>query len=267
MSQLQLELGEKIRNFRKRAGLSQLDLEVLTNVSPGTISRIENGQVNPTKETLVKIAQALELGRVAVGELFGIEISDSLEPILTVNYQVFKSLELDQVLQASVDQIVKELNLFSCFITLVEGDRLYAYTATNHWPAKLTKKILKRDIKGLSVSLKSDDYNLMARAVIENKPIHSNELHRFLYPAINKNLALLLERIIPVKSCIAFPIVFEEKVIGAIMFGKSTEEDYSKEMRSIIEFCKHIGLAINNAKQYAKLKEELAVLKASLGSK
>lgn len=56
-----LTLGEKIRNFRKRAGMSQLELEAAIQTSPGVISRIEAGKVNPTKETLLEISSVLRL--------------------------------------------------------------------------------------------------------------------------------------------------------------------------------------------------------------
>lgn len=57
----QLALGEKIRNFRKRAGLSQLELETEIDASQGSISRIESSKVTPTKETIFDIARALKL--------------------------------------------------------------------------------------------------------------------------------------------------------------------------------------------------------------
>ena len=48
-------IGMEIRSFRKRAGISQMELEIAIGASGGMISRIENGTVNPTKETLLKI--------------------------------------------------------------------------------------------------------------------------------------------------------------------------------------------------------------------
>lgn len=61
-----LTLGEKIRNYRKRAGYSQLQLETEIDAANGSISRIEGGRVNPTKETVLKIGKALG---VSTGEL------------------------------------------------------------------------------------------------------------------------------------------------------------------------------------------------------
>lgn len=67
-------LGQRIRSFRKRAGLSQMNLEIELDASPGSLSRIENGEVNPTKETLLKIVRILNLSdserRYLYGDLF-----------------------------------------------------------------------------------------------------------------------------------------------------------------------------------------------------
>jgi transcriptional regulator with XRE-family HTH domain len=57
----QITLGSKIKYFRKRAKMSQLQLENEIGAAAGSISRIENGEVNPTKETLKKIHKKLKL--------------------------------------------------------------------------------------------------------------------------------------------------------------------------------------------------------------
>lgn len=54
-------LGQKIKFFRKRAKVSQFELEGKIGASAGSLSRIESGEVNPTKETLEKIKKALNL--------------------------------------------------------------------------------------------------------------------------------------------------------------------------------------------------------------
>ncbi len=52
-------LGKKLKFFRTRKAMSQTDLEVSTDLSFGSISRIESGKTEPTKETIFKIADAL----------------------------------------------------------------------------------------------------------------------------------------------------------------------------------------------------------------
>src|SRR3990170_8386705 len=68
----QKELGKKIRYFRERARLSQFDLEMELDASPGSISRIENGRVNPTKETILKISEVLKLKQNEKADLLNV---------------------------------------------------------------------------------------------------------------------------------------------------------------------------------------------------
>ena len=56
-----MKYGEKVKKYRKVHKLSQLHLELEAGLSNGVISRIENSVINPSKETLFKIAIALEL--------------------------------------------------------------------------------------------------------------------------------------------------------------------------------------------------------------
>ena len=65
------KLGDKIRYFRKRAGLTQGGLELKINLAPGSISRIENNKINPTKETILDIAKALKLNSLELNYLIG----------------------------------------------------------------------------------------------------------------------------------------------------------------------------------------------------
>lgn len=64
--------GTRIKKFRELKKLSQFELEAKAKLAFGSISRIENGNVNPTKESLFKIAYALQLTKQEVIELFGI---------------------------------------------------------------------------------------------------------------------------------------------------------------------------------------------------
>lgn len=57
----ELTLGRKLYAFREDRKFSQSRLEVEAELSFGTISRIENGLINPTKETLYKVSNALNL--------------------------------------------------------------------------------------------------------------------------------------------------------------------------------------------------------------
>lgn len=66
-----IRIGKRLRYFRERAGISQLELETEINSSSGVISRIEKGKTNPTKETLNRIIKALDLSPIEVNYLVG----------------------------------------------------------------------------------------------------------------------------------------------------------------------------------------------------
>lgn len=53
------EIGAKIKKYRRMRGMTQQELELGISAAFGSISRIESGKTNPTKETLVKIAEVL----------------------------------------------------------------------------------------------------------------------------------------------------------------------------------------------------------------
>lgn len=55
------KLGQAIRQARIKKKLTLLELEVLTGISEGGISKIENGKKNFAITTLIKLAKGLEI--------------------------------------------------------------------------------------------------------------------------------------------------------------------------------------------------------------
>jgi transcriptional regulator with XRE-family HTH domain len=64
---LDRHLGQRVREFRQRNRLTIADIAHLAELSPGMLSKIENGQATASLDSLVRIANALG---VAVGALF-----------------------------------------------------------------------------------------------------------------------------------------------------------------------------------------------------
>jgi HTH-type transcriptional regulator, competence development regulator len=51
--------GKRLRQLRKKKGISQLDLEIQSGINRTEISRIENGLKNIEFMTMVRLAEAL----------------------------------------------------------------------------------------------------------------------------------------------------------------------------------------------------------------
>jgi transcriptional regulator with XRE-family HTH domain len=72
-SEIQVDFDKRLRKLRLRKRWSQLKLETMVGMSPGTVSRIENKKTNPSKETLLRVAQVMELSLQECIYLFGID--------------------------------------------------------------------------------------------------------------------------------------------------------------------------------------------------
>lgn len=78
------EIGERMRNARKRAGLTQAEVAEKMNLSINYVSDLENGKKNMSLITIASLCQCYQLS--ADYFLFGIEKSEkelTLEEILT----------------------------------------------------------------------------------------------------------------------------------------------------------------------------------------
>ena len=64
-------IGRRLRYFREQRRVSQMDVELAIDAAFGSISRMESGKVNPTKETVEKIAKFLKLTDAELDYIIG----------------------------------------------------------------------------------------------------------------------------------------------------------------------------------------------------
>jgi transcriptional regulator with XRE-family HTH domain len=255
-------IGNLIKFYRKRSNFSQLDLELKIECSQGSVSRIENGEVNPTKETLIRIVEALGLKGYEAAELFGIE-TDSFINIIKISQELNDSLDLDSILQKSVDTICYELKFAGAALILVDGDKAWAQTITHSYLAQLCLKVLDSPFKSRYFSLVEPTYrkNLMVRTILDKQNYISHKMSDFAYPSVSMKIANLLEKISTFKSGIAMPIIYNNQAIGSILFVKDYKDDFHNEISVLMAFTNHIATAIHNAQKYQELQNEIEKLK------
>ncbi len=58
---VQREIGRRVRSARERAGLTQEDAAAAARIDYKRWQRLEQGTVNPTIRTLIRVAAALEI--------------------------------------------------------------------------------------------------------------------------------------------------------------------------------------------------------------
>ena len=255
-----LKLGEKLRNYRKRAGISQLELEIKIDSSTVTISRIENGEVNPTKETLLKIVDALDIKYYEASDIFNLDTNE-LSRLVKIAQKLNTTLNLNEVLQNSVNELVFELGLLGSIIFLVEGDTVYAKTITQTGYTRFITDILKVPFSSLKGSITKDRDNYIVRTIVEKKPFYSLDVYNFAIGAVNKIIAGMIQKFTNHKCAISLPIIFKGESIGTILFSKDYVDNFKSEYAILESYTNIIGNAIFNAKQFESLKLEISRLK------
>ncbi len=121
---MQTELGTKIKHFRKRNRLSQFDLEINIGASPGSLSRIENGEINPTKETLFKLAKELSLSTYEKEYLFGVTDQPATEEeVKAVLAEVSPFLNTRGVLAYVTDERGRIWGVSETFLKLLKVEK------------------------------------------------------------------------------------------------------------------------------------------------
>lgn len=90
MSTIALQVGQRIRNYRIQAGLSQEKLAELASCHPTYIGQLERGEKNATLESIERIALALNVPLSRLFENLS-EIDDGIRNIPLECYELLLS--------------------------------------------------------------------------------------------------------------------------------------------------------------------------------
>jgi len=244
--------GEKTRRFRKRAGLSQLSLELAIEASPGSLSRIESGKVNPTKETIIDIAKALELETKEIASLFGIEVYDN-NHLFEETTRILSTHNLQEVLDRAVNNLIFKMGYLASCIFLAKGDHVGFSALTNSNLAAKALACLDRPLSSLSFSLTKDTSNLAVRAIKENKVFLTHYTREYTVPAVTVETADRIQEVTGDKSNIIYPLFTDEEPFGAIVYVKKVVSDFKDERETLGIISKQVAVAIQNAKKFESL--------------
>ena len=102
--------GQRLRETRVRAGMSQSDLEDISGIPKARLSRYENGHVAPSIQTLERLAKAL---KVSEASLLGDQraLMEEFFGVLTARGVVIGSSEQAQALGSAVADMAKALGM------------------------------------------------------------------------------------------------------------------------------------------------------------
>ena len=91
-----IDIGSRIRYFRKLKGWSQETLALQADMNPAFLGHLERGLKSPTVKTLEKIASALD---ISMAELFAEPqpVSDEKDALLAKLHDLLQGLSVDNL--------------------------------------------------------------------------------------------------------------------------------------------------------------------------
>jgi DNA adenine methylase len=163
---LQSEFGITVKETRKNHELSQEQLSSLSGIERGQISKIENGQVNVTLDTIEKLARALKVQpRILVPDL---HIEQKLDMHPVVKWAGGKTQILDKIYELLPG---KWNNYYEPFIG---GGALFFSIA----PKKATINDFNEELIDVYRCLVDDEsYNQLVTLLEEHETKHSEEYY------------------------------------------------------------------------------------------
>lgn len=240
---MESKIGEKIKNFRKKSGMKQLELEIAINGSSGFVSRIESGKINPSKKTIFSIAKVLKLNDIEVASLFSIN-NDYLIKTLSIINNFSEKISVESIIQTAVDDITMDLDYIGSALFMFEGDKLFFKSIGTN---KVTKRVVKMfpvPYQTLYIDEGMKTKNLLFRSAVDKKIYTSDNYLDFSDGLMNRTLAKTVAQLFSFHRGLVIPLVAHNKSIGSILFAKRETTDYSYEIPVLEALCKQIAIMV-----------------------
>ncbi|MBD3363223.1 helix-turn-helix domain-containing protein [Candidatus Dojkabacteria bacterium] len=228
-----------------------MELELEIGASPGSISRIENGKVNPTKETIINIARALKLDTYDIASLFGVDLKD-LTSIFKITTKLILSNDLKFILNNVVNELIFRLGYLASALFLVENNIVKVAAFTNSNIGEKVLACLEEPLDKFELSLEKDLNNLTVKSINENRVYVTYFTREYRMPAFSRKVADKIQEVSGDQSNIIYPLATGKKPFGAIVYVKKIKDDFSSEKKVLQLVTKQISISIQKALIYKK---------------
>lgn len=228
-------LGEKIKYYRQRANKSQFKLETETGLASGSISRIENDSINPTKETLSKISQVLRLRPSEMAFLLGLHIFSISELVDALN-QMSACITDELAIQTAIDILFDLYPHYNGGFILVPDSKnkcLLVETLAKVPKVELLEKTIKVRLPELRILLSHT--NICVQCFVKDQVFQSFDMVDYTKDTIPDFLSVALGKVLRFQSGILFPLKYKGEKVGVICYAKRVREVYSPEEIKLLE--------------------------------
>ncbi len=254
-------IGLKIKKFRKRAKISQFELEIRMSAASGSISRMENGDVNPTKETLLKIIEVLNIPPGDAASLFNINIDTEVRKMADVSVRLNEPENFDQMLDVITNKIsiyaggnAATLWLWDEFNSTLRLERIMAIPKV----VAFVEKVLKISSNKLVLDSKNIEQskNHYLQCILQKKVIVSSYVSQLAHTVLNKTMSAIVEKWLNFKIAVSLPLMFKDKILGVFSLIWDGDELTQKHINNLQSYADQIAIAIYNVQKYQELEEK-----------
>lgn len=185
--------------------------------------------------------------------------------------EITTNLNLDDVLQQSVDKINTSLNMLVSMIFLKDDTGQYVYTKTIS-ESKETKIALGLlNLNTMKNSLRnqiSNTENLIVDTIVNNRINTSSSLKRFTKNVISDQLVDLVQNTANAGDVISIPLLSQNQVMGALMFIKKDKGiGFDDILPLLLLYASQVAIAINISVLFQKVLDENLELRDKLQKK
>lgn len=245
-------IGEYIKQFRKRLGISQHDFENQLDLSTGSLTKIESGKVVPSRESLLKFIKVLDLNVFDTFNILQLPTNKITSLINLINKINLLTSE-EEIAQIACNNIPEQIGSFGAAVCLIDGDLLKTIGFTKSWYADLIIQLIPFPYKDFYVSVSKDVDNLMIQSIKTKKLIYSNKLEEFLRPFVYKNIARIFQKTAHMESIISVPMIAEDKVLGVALYATHSRTNFEKEKDLLSAFTQVISTSIYKTRKLRKI--------------
>jgi transcriptional regulator with XRE-family HTH domain len=265
-------LGAKIREFRQRAGMSQFDLELELGMSAGSLSRIENNQTNPTKETILNLIRVLDIKHSEASVLFNLNVKQELVEFIKALKELNTIADQSELLKLINNKIIKLVDVsFSAVMLWNEKKKRLEF-------GELTFPSKARQIVEKSTGVKIEDIyfdannpehikNNMLRCLLQNRTLVTHTLRDISVPYLNNQISDITGKLLETKTIVSIPITYGQEKIGVVGIFWKQSDTSSEDIDILVNFVDQFGLMIKKNRDHQVLLNKVQNLETKLKKK
>lgn len=176
---------------------------------------------------------------------------------------LISNLDFKAITQNIVNLMTKYLGALGGILFLVNQEKKYFYSHTVSETAIIKfilKTKLKKTLRSYRLPLSYPKEHLIKNAILNKKIYTGANIADFICPPVPLKTAKIIQKIARIHFTVSLPVVFRNKIIGALWLNFKEKQLPSNKMHLLKLFAEYTALALNNTINFNLLKKQKMLL-------